>query len=64
MSGAIGYWIVIPEGETSLQVMLEAYNSAFLKVGHMALGSGILSVLLVPYLVRLTGEKQLKIKLS
>lgn len=64
MSGYIGQWVVIPEGVTNLQVMLEAYNVAFLKVGHMALGAGILASLLVPFLVRLTGEHHLKAKMS
>lgn len=57
ISGQIGHWVVIPDGVTDMQVMLEAYNKAFFKVGNMALTSGILATLMVPLLVRLTGEK-------
>lgn len=57
ISGIIGHWIVIPEGITDMQIMLEAYNAAFFKVANMSFLAGIISVMLVPFLVKLTGEK-------
>ena len=57
VSGIIGHWIVIPEGVTHMQTMLIAYNHAFLNVGHMSLITGIIAVLLIPYISRLTGER-------
>lgn len=58
ISGLIGYWVVIPEGITDMQFMIEAYNAAFFKVGNMSFIAGLLAVALVPFLVKLTGEKE------
>jgi POT family proton-dependent oligopeptide transporter len=58
ISGVIGHWIEVPAGVTDMQAMLEAYNHAFLNVGHMSLITGIIAVLLIPYISRLTGERQ------
>ncbi len=60
ISGIIGHWIEVPEGVTDMQVMLKAYNNAFLNVGHMALITGIIAVLLIPYISMLTGERNRK----
>jgi dipeptide/tripeptide permease len=57
ISGLVGHWIEIPTGTTDIQFMLKAYNTAFFKVGTMALVTGILAAVLVPYIVKLTGEK-------
>ncbi len=57
ISGLIGHWVVIPEGITDMQFRLEAYNVAFYKVGNMSLFAGVIAALLVPYMVKLTGEK-------
>lgn len=56
ISGQIGHWIDVPQGTADMQAMLLVYNNAFLKVGNMALLAGIGTVLIVPYLTRLTGE--------
>lgn len=58
ISGLIGHWVVIPEGITDMQFRLEAYNLAFFKVGNMSLAAGIIATLLVPFMVKLTGEKK------
>lgn len=60
ISGLIGHWVVIPEGMVDMQYKLNAYNMAFYKVGNMSLAAGIIATLLVPYMVKLTGEKESK----
>ncbi|MBP9722166.1 MAG: MFS transporter [Gammaproteobacteria bacterium] len=60
LSGVIGHWVEIPTGATDLPFMLAAYNSAFFKVANMSMVSGIVAVFLIPFLVRLTGEKKIK----
>ncbi len=59
ISGLVGHLIEIPQGVTDMQVMLEAYTSAFFKVANLSLAAGIVAVMLIPCILHLTGEKYL-----
>jgi POT family proton-dependent oligopeptide transporter len=59
ISGLIGHWIVIPDGVTDMQIMIEAYSVAFFKVGNMSLIAGLFSLAILPFLIKLTGEKKI-----